>query len=110
MQEASDLNHIWEAVKGGSTIPYVLSIKITDLNTMKQGRIQLIDLIIPPFSFRSLKTGETLYQSLNHLVNSVKTLSTSYRGHLPFDANVLTNLLSHGLCGHEKLNVLLYLN
>ncbi|KAI8645456.1 hypothetical protein BD408DRAFT_75872 [Parasitella parasitica] len=110
MKEANDLNCVWDATKGGSKIPYVLSIKITDLNTLKQGRFQLIDLIIPPFSFRSLKTGETLYQSLHDLVSLVKTLSEPYRGHLPSDANVLTNILSHGICGHEKLNVFLYLN
>ncbi|KAK4517839.1 Cytoplasmic tRNA 2-thiolation protein 2 [Mucor velutinosus] len=110
MREMSDLDVVWTRASQGSILPLVLNIKITHTDTQKQGRIQLFDLLLPPFSPPTPNTGRTIYQSFSHLVNLTKASSTSYIDHLPYDQFVLTYLLAHPLCGHEKFSVFLYLN
>ncbi|GAN00645.1 hypothetical protein MAM1_0001d00067 [Mucor ambiguus] len=110
MKEMSDLDVVWTRASQGSILPLVLSIKITHTATLKQGRIQLFDLLLPPFSAPAPNTGRTIYQSFSHLVNLAKASSTSCNDQLPYNQFVLTYLLAHPLCGHEKFSVFLYLN
>ncbi|EPB81553.1 hypothetical protein HMPREF1544_11728 [Mucor circinelloides 1006PhL] len=110
MKEIDNLDIVWTSASRGSILPLVLSIKITHTNRQKQGRIQLFDLLIPPFSAPASKTDRTIYQSFSHLVNLAKASSISCAEHLPYDQFVLTDLLAHPICGHEKFSVFLYAN
>lgn len=127
MKEMSDLDVVWTRASQGSILPLVLSTKITHTDTQKQGRIQLFDLLLPPFSAPMPNAGRTIYQSFSHLgtkerwtpwkkvligalVNLAKASSASYTDHLPYNQFVLTYLLAHPICGHEKFSVFLYLN
>ncbi|KAL9543040.1 hypothetical protein MBANPS3_008308 [Mucor bainieri] len=110
MKDISDLDVIWTRASQGSILPLVLSIKITNTATQKQGRIQLFDLLLPPFSAPMPNAGRTIYQSFSHLVKLANASSSAYNDHLPYDQFVLTYLLACPLCGHEKFSVFLYLN
>lgn len=64
MKEVDNLDIIWTRVSRGSTLPFVLSIKITHLNTLKQGRFQMFDLLNVPFTLPV--PGRTIYRSFSH--------------------------------------------
>ena len=64
MKEVDNLDIIWTRASRGSTLPFVLSIKITHLNTLKQGRFQMFDLLNAPFTLPV--PGRTIYRSFSH--------------------------------------------
>lgn len=69
LKKVDDINHVWNKIKKGSRLPFLLHFKITDSITMKQGHLQIVDLLQPPFAPPDTPDKYTLHNSFSQLGN-----------------------------------------
>ncbi|KAI9482856.1 MAG: hypothetical protein EXX96DRAFT_555847 [Benjaminiella poitrasii] len=104
MKRIESVPVIWNKLKRGSKLPFVLTIKITDSVRSIQSRLQIIDVLHPPLP------DSTCYHSFSSLLELVHKISSNDYGHLNSDYYVLTDILSRNLAGHDALSVFAYFN
>jgi hypothetical protein len=71
MRTVDSVEYIQNKVKRGSKLPFVLTIRLTNLTNNTQGNLQIVDLLRPPFTLPSTKGNRHLYRSFSHLCKSL---------------------------------------
>ncbi|KAI9268621.1 hypothetical protein EDC94DRAFT_600735, partial [Helicostylum pulchrum] len=106
---------IWKDISGGTQLPHVLKIKLTDALTKRPGYLYVFDLLHPRFLPPTLenKRGAVIYSSfqrIRYLVDLVISTNNTYDIYTTYNNEVWTSLLIPFICGFGKLLVLGYLN
>ncbi|CAO3628553.1 unnamed protein product [Mucor hiemalis] len=87
------------------TIPYLLSIKLTNTNTKTIGRFSIIDLLYSPFS-PSVRDN-----TLNSIQDILSALTTpKYTGLMQLGSSFLAKEITKYICGHNELLMILFMN
>ncbi|GAA5815617.1 hypothetical protein MFLAVUS_009129 [Mucor flavus] len=115
MKKTNTPMDIWKDISGGTQLPHVLKIKLTDALTKRPGYLYIFDLLHPRFLSPTLETkrGSVIYssfQAIRHLVDLVISTNNTYDIHTAYNNEVWSSLLVPFLCGFGKLLVLGYLN
>ncbi|KAI7903849.1 uncharacterized protein BX663DRAFT_505457 [Cokeromyces recurvatus] len=104
MKRVEKIPTIWNKLKRGSKLPFILNIKLTNTTKSIQSRLQIVDMLHPPLP------NDTFYHSYSSLVGLINKINSSESVHLNSDFYVLTDVLSKNMCGHDALTVFAYFN
>ncbi|KAI8982090.1 hypothetical protein BDF20DRAFT_912301 [Mycotypha africana] len=122
IQQNNGIDFLMKAVKNFDDVkskarheigmPTLLSIKLTNNVDGVQGRLQIMDIINPPFNTipANNQLNRSIYYSFKALCEVVDSVTDSYEGRLDTDGIILTKLLTPALCGEEQLTILAYYN